>query len=147
MEKTIDNTCSSDVIKLLFTVVLIAFIIWLLYSLFTHCNPSEDFISTLKSNNKVLSNNPSVYEQKEILIKPTSCDVDTGTIQSGSKFIHQDHYFTPWGTVVASDGSSTNDSLSSDYTMSLNQCDSSCCSDQWPVPFKINNDLHCNSES
>lgn len=145
MEKTINSTCSPDVIKLLFIVVLVVFIIWLLYSLFTHNNPSESFKS-IKSNNNVISNNPIVYDQKKISIIPSSCDDDTGIIQSGSKFIHQDHYFTPWGTVIAADGSSTNDSLNSDYTMSFKKCNSSCCSDQWPVPFKINDDLLCNSE-
>lgn len=140
-------TCGSDAIKILLVVVIVALVIWIIYPYFKTENFKQDI--------KIVSNFPTDYKEKEIpVIRPPSYDADTMAIQAGADFIPQKHYFTPWGTMVQVGDFSTADgtpALSSDsvtdYTMNFNQCSPACCSDQWPVPFKIPTDkMLCNSE-
>jgi hypothetical protein len=141
MEYTVNPTCDSHAMKILLVVVVVALIIWMIYPYFKQKGSSESF----KSCMKVVSNEPTVYEQREPpMIEPPSYDSDTMAIQSGSDYIPQKQYFTPWGTimkvgdVLSSDGEPVfSDASLANNTMNFNQCSPSCCSDQWPVPFKM----------
>jgi len=147
MENTAYRTCDSSALKILLIVVLVGLIIWMLYPFFHHSShkSSESFKPTLKQNIRVVSNMPSDYQQKEPpMIEPPSYDADTATIQSGSGFIPQKQYFTPWGSMIQVGDMSTADGTLpysetsiTDYSMNFNQCSPACCSDQWPVPFKL----------
>ena len=139
MENTISRACNSDAVKIFVIVVLVVFLIWMI------CPSSEPFSGGLKPDIQIVSNEPQIYKQPEVpMIQPPSYDADTLAIQSGSTFIQQKDFYTPWGTMVqmgdfaTADGSSalSPDSIT-DYTMNFNQCSPSCCSDQWPVPFKL----------
>lgn len=138
MDNTINRSCGSGAIKLLLIIVLIALVIWILYPYFTTNVSPEKF----KQDIKMIPNNPMAYQQQDITIQPSSYDVDTDIIQSGTGFIPQKNYFTPWGTIIQVkdmvDGSQVlSESAVTDYTMNSNQCSIACCSDQWPVPFKM----------
>lgn len=148
MENTINPACSSDAIKILLSIALTALLLWLLYHFFRTIKnqPSETF----KQHAKTITNSPSINEQ--VITGPASYNKETGSIQSGSKFIQQKQYFTPWGTIIqpnySKDGNQTySEEQVTDYTLGLNQCSPACCSDQWPVPFKISiNNTFCENE-
>lgn len=145
MEKTINPACSSDAIKILLVIVLVALILWMLYQYFRSSlnKSSESFNSTFKQNIKTVSNAPTIYERDEVpMIEDPPYDEDRGTVQSDPKLIQQ-QYFTPWGTIIqvddlATDGSQIfSETPVTDYTLNFNQCSPACCGDQWPVPFKV----------
>src|SRR5207253_2730531 len=75
---------------------------------------------------------------------PPKYDAYRYLVESGSQFTPQDQYFTPWGTMIKfgdtnmPDGTTIADPTGvGDYSLNYNQCSPACCSDQWPVPFKV----------
>lgn len=165
--ENINNNC--DIIKIILFVILIAIILWILFSVFNpnHETAAENFCpKSVKSmeqeqeqeqeNNYVLKPNvPCNYKPvKEIPLKP-SCDTNTDTktinkiINTSIEYAPQDQYFTPWGSIIKiGDNNSTPSETSiADYTLSFNQCSPSCCSDQWPVPFKTSDDTLCGNKN
>ena len=145
-----ESVSDSATLKCVLIIILILLLIWALY-------PTQNTIKAESFNpdTRTVLNSPKEYQQKDVpLIQPPSYDAETYAIQSGTGFIPQKNYFTPWGTMVKSgdimgaDGSSPVSGSSIDeFTMNFNQCSPACCSDQWPVPFKLPTDKTlCNSE-
>jgi len=77
--------------------------------------------------------------QEEKLIKPTVYDAGSGTIMSGPEYIPS-QYLSPW--YQAYTGNTKNSYLLDDGEggsagLHFNMCSKSCCSDQYPLPFKM----------
>lgn len=78
-------------------------------------------------------------KQEEIPIKPTFFDAGSGTVMSGSEFIPS-QFLSPW--YKAYTGNVKNQYLLDDGAdgaagLQFNQCSKSCCSEQYPLPFKM----------
>lgn len=89
-----------------------------------------------------------IYEDP--IIKPTYID-DNGTIMSGTNFIPQKEISPAWGEQYGVEETIDNNELSDgkggSYTLSTNICSPSCCSNQYPVPFKLKDDRFvCNNK-
>jgi len=133
--------------------VVIALVIICLISMYLCPSPTqnEPFTVPLQKENqfvklenqKEIINNPSIYKQADINIKPEYYDDYTRTVQSGQEFMHQKNMYTPWGTLTDkgnifddNDESDKGPNLT-DMSLNTNQCSIACCSDQWPLPFKM----------
>lgn len=80
-------------------------------------------------------------KQEEIPIAPPFVDNDVRTLMSGSGFIPQHDVIPPWGMDVdvnkygIVDG--LDDGAGGSMGLNYNLCSKSCCSEQWPTPFKL----------
>ena len=121
MENTI-QTCGSNHMILLLVVIIVALIIWVVYSMHPRNKSTE--INTFENTKFVPSDeSPHIYAETEVLY-------DTNT--------QQKQFFTPWGTVINVDDLGITDNQEDnviDYILNSNQYSSS--HDQWPVSFDI----------
>jgi hypothetical protein len=152
--ETINKGCSLNEVLAIIVIVAIAF--WAIPALLNYCK-IDGFDGAVKYNPDLVTvlNKPGEFKQEDIpAISPPSYDADTLAIQSGSAYLPQKEFITPWGTHVklgdfaTADGSPAYgaDAIT-DYTLNFNQCSPACCSDQWPVPFKLPVDkMLCDSE-
>lgn len=94
-------------------------------------------------NDTVTSSEPSIADtnvvQEDIPIKPTFFDAGSGSIMSGPEFIPS-QYLSPW--YQAYTGNLKNYYLLDDGEggsagLQFNKCSKSCCSEQYPLPFKM----------
>lgn len=81
-------------------------------------------------------------KQEEIPIKPTIYDAGSGTIMSGPEFVPS-QFMSPW--YQAYTGNLKNHYLLDDGAggnagLQFNMCSKSCCSEQYPLPFKMSVD-------
>ena len=126
--------------QIILVVVVVIIIVWWL----NHPSNSETF-----ANNTVLPSNPLIPPP---FSGPTSYDPTTGSMMTSPDFIPQkietawEHVEPAWST------SSTKSQSNSDFdkvgafesatnlgknTMAFNSCSKSCCSKQYPLPFKM----------
>lgn len=78
-------------------------------------------------------------KQPEIPVKPTFFDAGSGVVMSGPEFIPS-QYLSPW--YQAYTGNLKNyylldDGKGGQAGLQFNQCSKACCSEQWPLPFKM----------
>jgi hypothetical protein len=81
---------------------------------------------------------------KEILIKPAYVQEDVRSLMAGSGFMPQPEFVAPWdqGVVNVVDAQygiadGLDDGAGGSLGLNYNLCDSACCSEQWPTPFKL----------
>lgn len=112
-------------------------------------NYSENFTSQENADSAlVLEKNMS---QEDIPIQPTYFDSDVRSIMSGSGFIPQHDISGPFGMEPNVNNYGIIDGLDDGQGGSLglhhNLVSPACCSEQWPVPFKLKEDKFiCNNK-
>lgn len=128
-----------SLVKFLLAVFVVVMLFWYLYP---GCN--EQFGVKFDGGIKTVESNPLEYKQPDIpLIQAPQYSAYDETIQSGSLFIPQNEFYSPWGNIVKLDESDSGktgfkDSIDiGDNGLNFNQCSPACCSDQWPLPFKL----------
>jgi hypothetical protein len=125
-------------IKLYKLYITIAVLILGLIFVYMYFRKGTENLVNVALDDKVESHNLDV-KQNEIPVEPTEYDAGSGTIMSGPEFIPS-QFLSPW--YQAYTGNLKNQYLLDDGeggTMGLNfnMCSKSCCSDQYPVPFKM----------
>lgn len=163
------NPDVKTVVKFITIVIIVVLFICLLYS----CDGKKSAESFHNGNRKKFDNdtkktkigfgeklrtvetNPIEYKQDDVpVIYPPQYNAYDDTIQSGSKFIPQNQYYTTEGVLIdlnasknGKTGFADDNSGIGDYGLNFNQCSPACCSDQWPLPFKLPVDkMTCESE-
>ncbi len=81
-------------------------------------------------------------KQDEQQIQPTMFDAGSGTIMSGSEF-NPTQFLSPWYNAYTGDMKNhylLDDGAGGSAGLQFNMCSKSCCSEQYPLPFKMPND-------
>lgn len=143
------NTNNADLLKILLIIVLIILIIWIIYPFFAYypattssISPNEKFSSCKNNNLNMEQENISEVEYQEELPFDDTNDLTKPTEK-----------YMAWGDLMINNVATANgsavigkDSIQG-YTFGNNNCSMACCSDQWPVPFKLASDNEiCKSE-
>lgn len=143
------STCSDMIVTLILIVILLVVIYVYVWPVLVHklkcliCKPEhvagEPFTN---AKNQVDNTVPVDYKQNDIdIIQPPVYNAYDETIQSGSLFVPQPVYYdtqgdkVELGNVDAADVNKVNNI--GDAGMNFNMCSPACCSDQWPLPFKM----------
>ena len=154
-QRTIENIFSSDIGILLLIAVLVLLFIYSCVGKSESFDPGNPYKPGFQQQIKTVESNPIEWRQKELpTIYPPQYTAYDATIQSGTKFIPQNEFYTPWGNVIVLDqnddgksGYANDDKGIGDNGLNFNLCSPSCCSDQWPLPFKMPVDkMTCGSE-
>lgn len=142
------SNCSDTMVTFILIVILLVVmyiyvwpvVVYKLKCLLCKTPKNEEGFTSAK--NVVDNTVPVDYKQNDIdIIQPPVYNAYDETIQSGSLFIPQPVYYTTQGDKVelgnvdAADVNKVNNI--SDAGMNFNMCSPACCSDQWPLPFKI----------
>lgn len=143
------NICSnSKIVNAIILIVILALIFMCLWPSFSSwitkmwcgkSKPNESFVDVTKTVDNTI---PIDYKQDDVeIIQPPLYNAYDDTIQSGSLFIPQPEYYNTQGEkIILGDvnqpGSSGPTDIG-DNGLNFNLCSKSCCSDQWPVPFKM----------
>ena len=89
-------------------------------------------------------------KQEDIQIKPSIYDAGSGTIMSGPEYVPS-QYMSPWYQTYTGDLKNhylLDDGEGGNAGLQFNMCSKSCCSEQYPLPFKMPVDSAvCNSKS
>ncbi len=85
------------------------------------------------------SSHATEYKQEDTYVKPQIFDAGSGTIMSGPEFIPS-QYLSPW--YQAYTGNLKNyylldDGAGGSAGLQFNMCSKACCSEQYPLPFKM----------
>jgi len=166
----VQNTANADLyngVKIIAIIVIVILVIWCLWACFSGGRSSEYFGSdgVANMNYAVDNSNPIDYSQVDLdIIQPPNYDAYSNLIEGGSLFIPQPVYYDTQGQEVQLgkiNGTSDTNVIErknggieyeqmqgiGDNGMNFNQCSPACCSDQWPVPFKIPVDkMTCGSQ-
>jgi hypothetical protein len=126
---------------LIFLIILVVF--WVLPNITKRDNNNNEPFNGKQLN---LQSEATVIEEP---IRPTYYDPTTGSMMTGQDFIPQ-IIEEPWGKSYNDDvfGQSLfgqvdgldNDDVLGDNKLSNSLCSKSCCSDQYPTPFKLKRD-------
>lgn len=89
-------------------------------------------------------------KQEDIPIKPAIFDAGSGAIMSGSEFAPS-QFMSPWYQAYTGDMKNhylLDDGAGGNLGLQFNKCSKSCCSEQYPLPFKmpVDSDV-CDSKS
>jgi len=146
MEKTFNN----PVVNLLLVVGVIVLFYW--YAM----QPLTTWLTSKlckKGENMTVVNNtlPVDVSQKELTATAPNYSSYSDIIESGAMYEPQSKYYNTQGVQVSlsdKEGDKTNgDTELGDNSLTFNMCSKSCCSEQWPVPFKMPVDkMLCNSK-
>lgn len=136
---------SDFIVKLCLVVIIIILILVYVWPYLSKklnswfCKSTEKFVN---QNNFVDESVPPQWKQEPVGgIRPPVYDAYTDKIEGGSLFIPQPMFYNTEGTLVQEGNVSTGNLRDlkglGDEGLNFNLCSPSCCSDQWPVPFKM----------
>jgi hypothetical protein len=129
---------NSGKITIMLAVINIVLATLLLWALKTRDGFRPDMVQVL--------NLPRDYNQKEIQLKNLpNREPGTEIIESGRDFISNKKYYSPWGAMInlehpSQDRESQINTDTAVNGLNNNRCSLSCCSKQWPLPFKLSTD-------
>lgn len=130
---------SNYALNIVIAIIVILFVYWFIVSAVNKNNKRERFTDVTKTIDNTI---PIDYEQRDIeIIQPPKYDAYSDIIESGSLFIPQPEYYNTQGVKVVlgdnNDPDGPNMKGIGDTGLNFNLCSKSCCSDQWPVPFRM----------
>jgi hypothetical protein len=135
-QKAIAKACSKIVWKeLIMVIVMLVFFGFLVYLVF-YGNSRQEFQPNLKQ----VSNSAQDYRQLDIMPPEPEQEMGTPIIEDGMDFISHKHYYAPWGNMINLENPEQGDPVDTSTAvngLNNNRCSMSCCSKQWPLPFKL----------
>lgn len=78
-------------------------------------------------------------KQDDIITKPTILDAGSGSVMSGQEFVPS-QFMSPWYQAYTGDLKNhylLDDGAGGSAGLQFNMCSKSCCSEQYPLPFKM----------
>lgn len=143
---TLDAICGKNLRPYLIAIIIllaILVLVKLLFAIMDFIRPKDSFSGSIKDNEdeRVISN-PLEYRQEEIpLLDEPRQEPGSQIIENGTHFISQTKYYSPWGAMInLRNKDNTVDKSTALNGLNNNSCSVSCCSKQWPLPFKMSED-------
>ena len=143
-----DHGCSFGSVLIFLIVVIV--VLWVLYSIYNYFTQRRYLQNNENFDQNKLTNfdqyglavndgSPQIYLQNDIEACAPNIpyyDSEKQSLQASGDFPGYDNDYANNEIIASEDISGIQD-----YTMLYNQCSASCCTDQWPVPFDLPNDL------
>lgn len=126
-------------------IVVVILIIILICCIFSNNNvKNEGFDNNATDDGKRIIDsivNGQIYKQSLVNGNPPATVSQTDIITSGTDYLEQIDVIPAWGDQFSSAETLLENELSDgeggSYTLATNLCSPSCCSQQYPVPFKL----------
>lgn len=120
-------------IPIIFGVILV--IIFIFSGLYKNEKPAETLVNV---SGKGVEHSME-GKQENIIVQPSFFDAGSGTIMSGPEFIPS-QFLSPWYQAYTGDMKNhylLDDGAGGSAGLQFNMCSKSCCSAQYPLPFKM----------
>lgn len=126
-------------------IILVAIVVWIMYSgVAKKENFAEETIQT-----KVASEEETKKNANEPVPRTPFVNPETGTLMDGPGFERPlpDEPIFERSSVIPSNYYFLDDGANGEFSVQHNMCSKSCCSEQWPTPFKQKYDPYvCNNK-